>query len=450
MEHQEPESLEKIRQQFESSPYPRSPLEQSPKEDYNLLFVHSLVTAYYLRDQTVISTQGKTILDAGCGTGYKALTLAEANPGAHIVGVDLSQASVNLAYKRLDYYGFKDTEFHALPIEDLPKLGMKFDYINCDEVLYLLPDPLAGLKAMKAVLKPEGILRCNLHSFYQRIARYRAQKLFKLMGLMDQNPEAEAINVVVETMKALKDNTMLKAQTWLPIYEKPDGGAEILCNHLLVGDKGSTVVDLFALLAAADLEFISMVNWRHWDVADLFKEPDDLPAIWAMSLTAASIQERLHLYELLHPVNRLLDCWCTHPDSISSPNPLDTWTDDDWQTAQFHLHPLLQNESVKTDLINCVTKAQSFEISAYITLPALGPVMVQSILAACLLPLWDGPQTTTSLVERYCQILSHHPVTLEPITPDFAFIELKRLMGQLSAFLYVLPERSVSPSSSIM
>ncbi|VXD21793.1 hypothetical protein PL8927_720199 [Planktothrix serta PCC 8927] len=70
MQNQDPELLEKIRQQFDSAPYPRIPLEQSPKTDYELLFIHNLVTPYYLKYQKVINTEGKVILDAGCGAGY--------------------------------------------------------------------------------------------------------------------------------------------------------------------------------------------------------------------------------------------------------------------------------------------------------------------------------------------------------------------------------------------
>jgi ubiquinone/menaquinone biosynthesis C-methylase UbiE len=148
--------LEIMRQRFDSSPYPRQPLEKSPKNETDKLYIHSLVNAYYLRNQKVIDTQGKLILDAGCGSGYKSLMLAEANPGAKIVGFDISPESVKLARERLDYHGFDNAEFHVLALEELPSLNQQFDYINCDELLYLLPDINVGLKAMQAVLKPNG------------------------------------------------------------------------------------------------------------------------------------------------------------------------------------------------------------------------------------------------------------------------------------------------------
>ncbi|MEB3293288.1 MAG: methyltransferase domain-containing protein, partial [Synechococcales bacterium] len=155
--------LEKLRQHFNQAPYPRIPLETVPTEPY-ILYLHNLTTAYYRCHQKVVTPQGKVILDAGCGTGYKSLALAKSNPGAKIIGVDLSEDSVELAKQRLAFHKVENVEFYAIALEELPTLGMTFDYINCDEVLYLIPDPIAGLNALRSVLKPEGILRANFHS----------------------------------------------------------------------------------------------------------------------------------------------------------------------------------------------------------------------------------------------------------------------------------------------
>ncbi len=125
MNHQELELQRKIRQQFDVVTYPRAPVEKSPKNDYELLFMHNFITPYYLRNQKVIETTGKMILDAGCGSGYKALILAQANPGAKIVGIDISEKSVELARKRLEYHGLTHTEFYVLPIEQLQQFRFR-------------------------------------------------------------------------------------------------------------------------------------------------------------------------------------------------------------------------------------------------------------------------------------------------------------------------------------
>jgi SAM-dependent methyltransferase len=432
--------LEKIRQQFDSCPYPRIPLDQSPKTHPNLIYIHNLVTPYYLRNQKVTETKGKVILDAGCGTGYKSLVLAEANPGAKIVGVDISAESIKLARQRLEHHGFDNAEFHVLPLEDLPTLDYQFDYINCDELLYLFPDLTVALRAMKAVLKPDGIIRSNLHSSIQRFHYFRAQQVFTMMGLMEANPEDMEMGIVVETMKALKDIVKLKANTWNPNYEGEDGKERILMNYLFQGDKGYTITDMFTALRDSDLEFISMVNWRQWELLDLFKEPDNLPSFLAMSLPDISIEERLHLFELLHPIHRLLDFWCGHPHQAQNFTPVAEWSDSDWQKVQVHLCSELKTAKFQEDLIASIREIRPFPISQYLA-PTEGLIEIESSMASCLIPLLEQPQPIMSLVERWKQFRPIDPVTLTPTDEEQAFNIVQQLLLRLESLGYVMLER---------
>jgi SAM-dependent methyltransferase len=439
MENQASELLERIRQQYETSPYPRIPLEDTPKDNFNSLFIHNIVTSYYLRYQKVIDPNGKVILDAGCGSGWKALMLAEANPGAKIVGIDISEESVKLARYRLERHGFDNVEFHILSIYDLPTLGMEFDYINNDEVLYLLPDPIAALKVMHSVLKPEGIIRTNLHNALQRNAYFRAQQFFEQMGLTESNPGDLEVEIVRETIKSLKDGVELKLRTWNPNYEGEDGKQAILMNYLLQSDNGFTVPEMFNLLRTSDLEFMSMVNWRHWEITDLFKEPDDLPVFLGMNLPELAIEQRLHFFNLVNPCHRLLDFWCGHPIEKSNIS-VSEWSDSDWISGQVHLHPQLLNSKVKENLLECIKKQELFRISNYINLPTIALVEVESSVAASLLALWDGGQPIKSIVERWKKIRPLNFVTLESTTDKEAWQEVKKLLSKLEVFLYVLLE----------
>jgi SAM-dependent methyltransferase len=438
MDRENLELIEKIRQQFDYAPYPNVPLEQSPKDDYEMLYLHNFLTPYYLRNRKIINTEGKLILDAGCGSGYKSLLLATANPGAKIVGIDLSEESVKLARHRLQYHGHQNAEFYAIKIEELPSLGVKFDYINADEVLYLLPDPVAGLQAMKSVLATDGIIRTNLHSLHGRAGMFRAQAAFKTMGLMNGSPGELEIKIVRETMEALRDEIWLKAAGWNADHAQDEGW--IMVNYLFVGDKGCTIPEVFAMLRGADLEFISMVAWRRWELMDLFKDPDDLPPFLAMSLPEASVEERLHLFDLLHPLHRLFDFWCGNPDRTQDFLPVAEWTEAQWREARVHLHPQLRTSQTREDLMNCIDSQTPFEISRYIIVPTIALVAIDSTMAACLLPLWEGPQSVVSLVEQWLRIRSQIGVNLEPVSEQTAFEEIKELLIRLEVFLYVLLE----------
>lgn len=417
----------KIRQQFDSAPYPNHPLDQTPEDDVNSLYIHSLITSYYLKNQKVIDTKDKVILDAGCGTGYKSLILAKANPGAKIVGVDISEESVKLARQRLEYHGFNNAEFHVLSIYDLAKLNYQFDYINCDEVLYLFPDIAVALQAMKAVLQPEGIIRTNLHSSFQRFSYFRAQEIFKMMGLMEGNPEELEMDMVVDTMRALKDDVNLKSETWNSNYEGENRKEHILMNYLFQGDKGYTITDIFSALRTADLEFIKMRNWRQWDLIKLFKEPDNLPAFLAMGLLEITPEDSLHLFELLHPVHRLLDFWCGHPQTAHPFVPFSEWTDSEWETATVHLHPQFKTPNFKTEVIACVSEGKTFPIRKYFALNE-EQVYIDSSMALCLLPLFEKPLSMMSLVKHWQEFRSLDPLTGKPVEKAQIFHLLQKLL----------------------
>jgi SAM-dependent methyltransferase len=432
--------LEKIRHQFEFGPYPRIEIDRSPKNDFVVLYFHNLVTAYYLRNQKVINPEERLILDAGCGTGYKSLVLAEANPGAKVVGIDLSEQSLELARQRFRFHSVENGEFHLLSIYDLPKLDLKFDYINCDEVLYLFPEPAVALEVMKSVLKPQGIIRSNLHSSLQRFHFFRVQEVFQMMGLMDSNPEDMEIDLALETLKALKDGVDLKTKVWNPSFEREDRKNDVLMNYLFQGDKGYTIPDLFAALRAADLEFISMVNWQHWKLMDLFQDPDNLPVFLALSLPETSVEQQLHLFELLHPIHRLLDFWCGHPNQAQPFVPVAEWSSSDWLEVKVHLHPQLKMPAVKEEVVKCSTQLHPFEISKYLPI-CEDQSLVDSSIAACLLPLWEEAQLLPSLVKRWQKLRPVDPVTLEPMTQSEAFDIVRYALMGLESSGYVLLER---------
>lgn len=437
MSVKDPQLLEVIRRQFDSAPYPKTPIEDSPKDDPQKIFIHTIQTPYYLRDQQVVNPADCVILDAGCGSGAKSLALAIANPGAHIVGVDLSPASVNVARHRLEYHGVHNAEFHALSIYDLAQLGLTFDYINCDEVLYSLPDPAAALQVMQSVLKPDGVIRVNLHSRLQRQRYYRGQSIFKGLGLFDNGPSSSEAGVVREFMQALKPTVEMKRFGWSEKYESSDRSDEvILMNYLLAGDTGFTISDAFEMMRAAGLDFISMLHWKKWDLSSLFKNPTDLPPVWTQLLADATDEDRLHLFERLHPMNRLIDFWCGNPRSHTA-TPLSQWDDVTWAGATVHLHPYMKTDAMYQTLAESVEYVRPVELSYQ---PFEAKLLIDSTLAGSLLALWEQPRSVAQLVDRYLALHPIDPITMVPCDRTQATSLVTTFLKQQAKYVAVLIE----------
>ena len=428
--------LEKLRQHFNQAPYPRIPVETVPT-DPNSLYIHSVETAYYRRYRQVVDPDGMMILDAGCGTGYKSLELAIANPGARIVGVDLSEDSVELAKQRLAFHKADNVEFHAIPLEELRTLGMQFDYINADEVLYLIPDPIAGLKAMRSVLKPEGILRTNFHSALQRAVYLRSQSFFRELGIMAEAPTDQDVELVRAMMRSLKDGVRLKEQTWKA--ENETNTEIVLANHLLKGDKGWELPEFFESLRISDLEFVGMVNWWQWDLTALFKNIEEIPIEIAMGIAEKSIEEQLHLFELLHPIHRLLDLYCGAPVDGGDREPVSEWTDTQWQRALIHLPAQLRTDAMRENLIDRISTVRTFYMRDFLALTD-DPVPLDSLMASCFLPLLDGPQTLSAMCDRWLLLHPVNPVTLKLTQIETASELLKSLLIRLEEWGYLMVE----------
>lgn len=432
------ENLDKIRRQFDFGPYPHFPLEKSPVQDLETLFIHDLTTPYYLKYRRLPPREGVVILDAGCGSGYGALTLAVANPGAKVIGVDLSEKSLELARQRLRYHGIENCEFHCLPITEVDRLDYRFDYINCDEVIYLADDPAQVLAVFAQALKPQGIIRVNFHDAYQRAEQYRGQAFFEWLGLKEHNPEDMAIETVRRVMQELQDEVDVKKHCWQPVLgnRSDQAGKEyILMNFLFQCDKGFTPLQVRDFVEMAGLELIEMVHWRKWRLHELFADPENPPAIVAAAEAMATPWERLHLVDLLHPAERLIDFWCGLPQ----PTQPMTLTPE----SQIYLHPQLRQERVKLAWQQALQHRQSLALSHFLKTPAQSAlfhaeVTLDFIAAAVLWPLLETPMTFTELQTRWQRLYPYDWHTGNPLPPSEIANQLHELLLRLESYLYVL------------
>ena len=132
------------------------------------------------------------VLVAGCGTRAGFMTAA-CLPGATVTCVDISAASIGISQETCERAGLTNVEHIQLPLEEVASLGRDFDFIHCHGVLHHLADPVAGLKALGSVLRPEGAMSLMVYARYGRAGLYMLQELSQRLGLEVSETTAKAL-----------------------------------------------------------------------------------------------------------------------------------------------------------------------------------------------------------------------------------------------------------------
>ena len=372
---------------YDRSPYPRYPLEATPFNDWNALFLSNVSTARYRRDGFFRMMSGGTILDVGCGSGWKTLILAKANPDCEVIAIDPSGPSIELAQLRIEQHRISNVRFHVAGLNEVPRLVGTFDYINCDELIYLLPDiaPTDALSLLRSALTRGGILRFNLHSRYQREGYYRGQQLFRLLGLMDCGTGPSEASAVSRFFGCLKPDTELKRKTWIPLFESSNAEEHILMNFLLQDDRGYTIPEFFEALERAHFRFISMVNWDQWRLERLFT--DSIPALIMKTLKGQEPDRALQLFELLNPIHRRLDAWVGRVEDVSETSAELEIDEDD----QLCIHPVFKSTPIRTAMELAIQQGTPFKFTDFVKVSSAEPLEIPTEFLQNFLPLWDRP-----------------------------------------------------------
>ncbi|CAN2040699.1 SAM-dependent methyltransferase [Candidatus Magnetomoraceae bacterium gMMP-15] len=98
------------------------------------------------------------VLEAGCGVGSQTISLARNSPNAHITSIDISEASVAEAKKRVESEGFSNVSFQQGDIFNLSFETESYDHIFICFVLEHLPNPIEALSILKKFIKPGGTI----------------------------------------------------------------------------------------------------------------------------------------------------------------------------------------------------------------------------------------------------------------------------------------------------
>lgn len=101
---------------------------------------------------------GSRVLEAGCGVGAQTVTLARNSPNALITSVDISEASVAEARRKVAAAGLTNVQFQQADIFNLPYGPDSFDHLFVCFVLEHLSCPVEALHTLKNHLKQGGTI----------------------------------------------------------------------------------------------------------------------------------------------------------------------------------------------------------------------------------------------------------------------------------------------------
>jgi SAM-dependent methyltransferase len=190
-----------------------------------------------------------SILVAGCGTSQAAKHAMRWSE-ASVTGIDFSATSVRCTEELKGKYQLNNLQVRQLAIERVGELEVSFDQIVCTGVLHHLPDPDAGLKALRDVLKPGGAMHLMVYAPYGRTGIYMLQEFCRRVGVQADDA---GLRDLIAALTALPRGHPLETL----LREAPDFRQEAALADALLHpqDRAYSVPQLFDFLARGRLAF---------------------------------------------------------------------------------------------------------------------------------------------------------------------------------------------------
>jgi SAM-dependent methyltransferase len=164
------------------------------------------------------------VLELGCGDGGNVLSLAQALPGARLVGVDAAASAVARGNELARAAGLNNVELRCMDIEALPEgteLTGSFDYILAHGVYSWIPPSVrvALLTSVRRLLAPMGVAYVSYNAYPGSYLRDMARDIlgFHVRDIDDPERKLAAAQELMQTIVAI---------------EEPSPYAQVLRQHM--------------------------------------------------------------------------------------------------------------------------------------------------------------------------------------------------------------------------
>jgi SAM-dependent methyltransferase len=242
------ELAERVRAFYESHPYP-APLDNLDRHRELYRNPDRRRALSLLLWPTEKPRPDREILVAGCGTS-QAAALALREPEARVTAIDISERSLRHTRYLQQKYSLRNLDLHRLAIEEVAELGRMFDQIVCTGVLHHLPDPDIALRALRAVLMPEGAMQLMVYAAYGRAGIYMMQEYCRLLGIGATAAELRGLGAAIGALSA--DHPIAGLLRRAKDFTYPAALADALLHPQ---DRAYTVPQLYAWLERCGLAF---------------------------------------------------------------------------------------------------------------------------------------------------------------------------------------------------
>ncbi len=278
----------------------------------------------------------KAILVAGCGT-TEAVKYALNFPEAQVVAIDLSENSIALQKHFADSLKVKNLSFHVLSLLQAKSLNLSFDFISSFGVVHHLENPSEGLKALKDVLNPGGILRLMLYNREHRepYRKIREAVLSAAASESSWENRLEIARKILALIASFPNRLSRQARENLD-YATTD--LPVLADTILHPQEAAyDVPELLQLVQNAGLKFLSFENGWEWDLKRYFHTGD------------RSLLESLSLSEQWNLINGMVapffTFYATH-ESFKENAEKSSWLNGLIAPAQEQAHVIHENGTI--------------------------------------------------------------------------------------------------------
>jgi SAM-dependent methyltransferase len=176
------------------------------------------------------------------------------------VWLALSTTSLEHTNRLKEKYNLTNLDVRQLAIENVKDLDQQFDHVIATGVLHHLDDPEAGLRALRSVLRRDGLMYLMVYAPYGRTGVYMMQEYCRVLGV---GPSDQEMDDLISTFQALpQHHPLLGAQGGSREFQSSAALIDALLNPV---DRPYSVTQLFEFLEHCEMVF---GRW-YWQAAYL-------------------------------------------------------------------------------------------------------------------------------------------------------------------------------------